>query len=98
MNPQQLLITTALPIAYHAKFRDQPNLDIVAAKVSLSPFHFQRLFYGMGWNKSKKFLQYISVAHAKQLLKRVKPHFLQQRMKRGLSGTSRLHDLFVNIE
>jgi hypothetical protein len=23
---------------------------------------------------------------------------LQQRMKRGLSGTSRLHDLFVNIE
>jgi AraC family transcriptional regulator of adaptative response/methylated-DNA-[protein]-cysteine methyltransferase len=70
MNPQQTINYNRIAAAglHHAKFQDQPNLDIVAAKVSLSPFHFQRLFYGMGWNKSK-FLQYISVAHAKQLLR-----------------------------
>lgn len=50
-------------------FKDQPNLDEVAAKVNLSPFHFQRLFTEWAGTSPKKFLQYISVAHAKKLLK-----------------------------
>ncbi|MCZ8283920.1 MAG: AraC family transcriptional regulator, partial [Bacteroidia bacterium] len=50
-------------------FKDQPNLDEVAEKVHLSPFHFQRLFTDWAGVSPKKFLQYISVEHAKQVLK-----------------------------
>jgi AraC family transcriptional regulator of adaptative response/methylated-DNA-[protein]-cysteine methyltransferase len=45
----------------------------------------------------KKFLQYISVEHAKSLLKQDLP-LSDVSFETGLSGTSRLHDLFINIE
>ena len=32
-----------------ANFKDQPNLDEVAEKVHLSPFHFQRLRIARHW-------------------------------------------------
>jgi AraC family transcriptional regulator of adaptative response/methylated-DNA-[protein]-cysteine methyltransferase len=101
MNPQQTINYNriAAAIAYIAQnFKDQPNLDIVAAKVSLSPFHFQRLFTEWAGTSPKKFLQYISVAHAKQLLKESQTTLFATAHETGLSGTSRLHDLFVNIE
>jgi AraC family transcriptional regulator, regulatory protein of adaptative response / methylated-DNA-[protein]-cysteine methyltransferase len=79
-------------------FKDQPNLDEVAAKVNLSPFHFQRLFTEWAGTSPKKFLQYISVAHAKKLLKENQATPFETAYETGLSGTSRLHDLFVNIE
>ena len=50
-----------------ANFKDQPNLDEVAEKVHLSPFHFQRLFSEWAGTSPKKFLQYISLQHAKKL-------------------------------
>ena len=53
-------------------FKEQPNLDIVAEKVHLSPFHFQRMFSEWAGTTPKKFLQYISVEHAKRLLKMTK--------------------------
>ncbi|WP_369764731.1 bifunctional helix-turn-helix domain-containing protein/methylated-DNA--[protein]-cysteine S-methyltransferase [Flavobacterium sp. WC2429] len=79
-------------------FKDQPNLDEVAAKVNLSPFHFQRLFTEWAGTSPKKFLQYISVAHAKKLLKENQTTLFEAAFETGLSGSSRLHDLFVNIE
>lgn len=78
-------------------FQEQPELDQVAKEVFLSPFHFQRLFKEWAGVSPKKFLQFISIQHAKKLL-------LQQRslaeasFETGLSGTSRLHDLFISIE
>ncbi|MGC4104338.1 bifunctional helix-turn-helix domain-containing protein/methylated-DNA--[protein]-cysteine S-methyltransferase [Ferruginibacter sp.] len=78
-------------------FKDQPNLDDVARQVHLSPFHFQKLFSDWAGVSPKKFLQFISVEYAKGLLKQ--NHSLSEvSFETGLSGTSRLHDLFMNIE
>lgn len=78
-------------------FQQQPDLDEVAKQVHLSPFHFQRLFKDWAGVTPKKFLQYISLEHAKQLLKR--DHSLADvSFETGLSGTGRLHDLFISIE
>lgn len=79
-------------------FKAQPNLDAVAEKVHLSPFHFQRMFTEWAGTTPKKFLQYISVEHAKLLLKNENASLFDASLQTGLSGTSRLHDLFVNIE
>ena len=79
-------------------FREQPNLDDVAQKVHLSPFHFQRLFNEWAGTSPKKFLQYISLEHAKKLLKDTQATLFDTAIETGLSGTSRLHDLFINIE
>lgn len=79
-------------------FKAQPNLDEVAEKVHLSPFHFQRLFSDWAGTSPKKFLQYITVEHAKKLLKENQTTIFETAHETGLSGTSRLHDLFVNIE
>ncbi|MCP9756063.1 methylated-DNA--[protein]-cysteine S-methyltransferase [Lacihabitans sp. CCS-44] len=79
-------------------FKAQPNLDEVAEKVHLSPFHFQRLFSEWAGTSPKKFLQYITVEHAKKLLKESQTSIFDTAHETGLSGTSRLHDLFINIE
>lgn len=79
-------------------FKEQPNLDAVAEKVHLSPFHFQRLFTDWAGVSPKKFLQYITVEYAKQLLKDKQATLFDAAFDTGLSGTSRLHDLFINIE
>jgi AraC family transcriptional regulator, regulatory protein of adaptative response / methylated-DNA-[protein]-cysteine methyltransferase len=79
-------------------FRNQPNLDEVAEKVHMSPFHFQRLFADWAGVSPKKFLQYISVEHAKEILKRDQASLFDAAFDTGLSGTGRLHDLFIKIE
>ncbi len=82
----------------NAHFRSQPNLEEVAEKVSLSPFHFQRLFSEWAGVSPKKFLQYITVTHAKKMLKENAATLFDTAFETGLSGTGRLHDLFINIE
>lgn len=78
-------------------FQQQPDLDEVAKQVYVSPFHFQRMFKEWAGVSPKKFLQYISVEYAKQLLQ--KQHTLSDvSFETGLSGTGRLHDLFISIE
>lgn len=80
-------------------FKGQPNLDEVAEKIHLSPSHFQRLFQEWAGTSPKKFLQYISVEHAKHLLNEDRQLSLfDVTHETGLSSTSRLHDLFVTIE
>lgn len=79
-------------------FKEQPDLDEVAAQVHLSPFHFQKLFTDWAGVSPKKFLQYISIEHAKRVLKEGRTSIFDAALETGLSGTGRLHDLFVNIE
>lgn len=79
-------------------FKEQPNLEDVAEKVHISPHHFQRLFTDWAGVSPKKFLQYISVEHAKQILKNKNSTLFEAAYETGLSGTSRLHDLFISIE
>jgi len=79
-------------------FNEQPNLDDVAEKVHLSPFHFQRLFTDWAGVSPKKFLQYITVERAKDILKMRQGSLNDAAYETGLSGTGRLHDLFINIE
>ena len=78
-------------------FKDQPSLDEIAASVNLSPHHFQRLFTRWAGVSPKKFLQYTTIEYAKAHLKKEKTLF-DVSMDAGLSGTSRLHDLFVTVE
>lgn len=79
-------------------FKKQPSLDEIAEQVYLSPFHFQRLFSEWAGTTPKKFLQYISIQHAKRLLKDQHATLSDTAFKTGLSSTGRLHDLFINIE
>ncbi len=79
-------------------FKNQPSLDEVAEKIHLSPFHFQRLFSEWAGVSPKKFLQYISIEHAKSILSDKNSTLFDAAFETGLSGTGRLHDLFVTIE
>ena len=89
----------ATAIAYiQEHFREQPDLDEVAAHVNLSPFHFQRLFSNWAGVSPKKFLQYTSIEYAKRLLGEQQASLFDTALETGLSGTGRLHDLFVNLE
>jgi AraC family transcriptional regulator, regulatory protein of adaptative response / methylated-DNA-[protein]-cysteine methyltransferase len=81
----------------NAHFRDQPDLERVAREAHLSPFHFQRLFKTWAGVSPKKFLEYISVERAKGLL-RENASLSETAFDTGLSGTGRLHDLFIKIE
>lgn len=78
-------------------FKEQPDLDEVAKQVHVSPFHFQRMFKDWAGVSPKKFLQYISIQHAKKLLEQ-KNNLSDTAFETGLSTTSRLHDLFIGIE
>lgn len=81
-----------------AHFRQQPSLEEVAAAVHTSPFHLQRLFTEWAGVSPKKFLQFISLQHAKAMLASGTISLTSAALHTGLSGTGRLHDLFVQIE
>jgi AraC family transcriptional regulator of adaptative response/methylated-DNA-[protein]-cysteine methyltransferase len=79
-------------------FKDQPSLDQVAEQLHMSPFHFQRLFKEWVGVSPKKYLQFLTVSYAKSQLSTDKNSLLNVAEDSGLSGTGRLHDLFVKIE
>ena len=79
-------------------FKQQPDLEKVAAQIHLSPFHFQRLFTEWAGVSPKKFLQFISIEHAKTMLKDKQATVFDAAFDTGLSGTGRLHDLFTKLE
>jgi AraC family transcriptional regulator of adaptative response/methylated-DNA-[protein]-cysteine methyltransferase len=85
-------------IAYiNHNFREQPSLEEISTAVNMSPFHFQRLFSEWAGVSPKKFLQYVSLRYAKHLLQR-NTTLMNVSNEIGLSSSSRLHDLFINIE
>ena len=67
-------------------FKTQPSLDEIAEKIHLSPFHFQRLFTEWAGVSPKKFLQYISVEHAKNILKEKQTTLFDAPYETGLSA------------
>ena len=76
---------------------EQPDLAAVAADVGLSPYHFQRLFRRWAGISPKRFLQCLTVEHAKRALAESRS-VLDAAFEVGLSGPGRLHDLFVATE
>jgi len=76
---------------------DHPSLDTIAAAVNLSPWHFQRLFTSWVGISPKRFLQHLTLNHAKRLLTNA-GSVLDVALDVGLSGPGRLHDLFVTYE
>lgn len=89
----------AKAISYiHHHFKEQPTLETIAEHIHLSPFHFQRLFKEWTGVSPKKFLQYMNVQYAKSLLENSVLSLSEAAYDTGLSGTGRLHDLFVSIE
>ncbi|MBF9220544.1 bifunctional transcriptional activator/DNA repair enzyme AdaA [Hymenobacter ruricola] len=80
-----------------ANFQAQPGLEELAEQAHWSPFHFQRKFQEWAGVSPKKFLQYLSLDHAKQML-RQQASVADAAYETGLSGTGRLHDLFVTLE
>jgi AraC family transcriptional regulator of adaptative response/methylated-DNA-[protein]-cysteine methyltransferase len=80
-----------------AHYQRQPDLRDVARHVHLSEYHFQRLFTRWAGISPKRFLQYLTLEHAKRLLKESRS-LLDATFESGLSSPGRLHDLFVTIE
>ena len=79
-------------------FKQQPSLEQIAAAVHMSPYHFQRLFTNWAGVSPKKFIQYLSLSYAKKILKQKSLSLFDTAHEVGLSGPSRLHDLFISIE
>ena len=75
----------------------QATLDDLAAEVNMSPAHFQRVFSAWVGVSPKRYQQYLALDHAKDMLAR---NFttLETADAVGLSGSGRLHDLFLRWE
>jgi len=80
-----------------ANYLEQPGLETVARAVHMSEFHFQRVFSRWAGISPKRFLQFLTVEHAKRQLAESKP-VLDATFDSGLSSPGRLHDLFVSVE
>lgn len=78
-------------------WREQPNLETLARETGLQPIQLQRVFSRWAGLTPKQFLQAITLDHAKALL-RDSASVLDTSYEVGLSGSSRLHDLFVTHE
>jgi AraC family transcriptional regulator, regulatory protein of adaptative response / methylated-DNA-[protein]-cysteine methyltransferase len=75
----------------------QISLDELAAQMGMSSGHFQRLFSNWVGVSPKKYQQYLTLDHAKSLLS---DRFttLETAHAVGVSGSGRLHDLFISWE
>lgn len=84
-----------LYLAEHAD--EQPSLEALAARASLSAPHFQRVFQRWAGVSPKRFVQYLTKTHALSLLEAGRSVF-DASLEVGLSSPSRLHDLLVEHE
>src|SRR5947208_16936052 len=99
ISPQAALDYTRIEKAIawlHDHATEQPELSDVAQAVHLSEYHFQRLFTRWAGISPKRFLQFLTVEHAKKQLAESKA-LLDVTFDTGLSSPSRLYDLFVTV-
>lgn len=75
----------------------QPTLDALAAAMGVSPGHCQKVFRRWCGLTPKSFLAALTLDHAKRLLDD-NSTVLEAALDSGLTGPSRLHDLFVDFE
>jgi AraC family transcriptional regulator, regulatory protein of adaptative response / methylated-DNA-[protein]-cysteine methyltransferase len=73
------------------------TLEALAARMGVSAAHFQRVFSAWVGVSPKRYQQYLLLDHARDLLAR-KFTLLETALETGLSGPSRLHDLFMTWE
>lgn len=73
------------------------TLDALAARMDMSPAHFQRVFTQWVGVSPKRYQQYLALDHARRLLAE-RFTTLETALATGLSGSGRLHDLFVKWE
>jgi AraC family transcriptional regulator of adaptative response/methylated-DNA-[protein]-cysteine methyltransferase len=73
------------------------SLEALAARMSMSPAHFQRVFTQWVGVSPKRYQQYLALDHARTLL-RDRFTTLATADAVGLSGPGRLHDLFLTWE
>ena len=78
-------------------FEEAPSLEETAAVAGLSPTHFQRVFKAGAGVSPKRFLQYLAAGEAKKAMT-LGQTVLEASFAAGLSGPSRLHDLFLVSE
>ncbi|SFL02553.1 bifunctional helix-turn-helix domain-containing protein/methylated-DNA--[protein]-cysteine S-methyltransferase [Shimia haliotis] len=83
--------------AHSADGGDVLSLEQLANEMGMSPAHFQRLFTKWTGVSPKKYQQYLTLGHAKVLL-RERFTTLETAGSVGLSGSGRLHDLFLRWE
>jgi AraC family transcriptional regulator of adaptative response/methylated-DNA-[protein]-cysteine methyltransferase len=76
---------------------DPVQLDDIAAQMGMSAAHFQRLFSRWVGVSPKRYQQYLMLGHAKEML-RNHATTLEAAYEVGLSGTGRLHDMFLRWE
>ncbi len=72
-------------------------LDELAARLGMSAPHFQRIFSAWVGVSPKRYQQYLALDHARYLLSQ-RMTTLETALGSGLSGSSRLHDLFLRWE
>lgn len=77
------------------RVRAQPTVDEVAGVVGLSPSHLHHVFRRWCGLSPKAFLQAVTLDRARHLLRNDDANLLDAAYELGLSGPSRLHDLFV---
>lgn len=75
----------------------QPSLEAIAARMGMSPSHFQKRFSRWVGVSPKRYVQYLTLNHAKTLLDQ-RHSVLDATYGTGLSSPGRLHDLFVRWE
>ncbi|WP_267555047.1 bifunctional helix-turn-helix domain-containing protein/methylated-DNA--[protein]-cysteine S-methyltransferase [Rhizobium rhizogenes] len=80
------------------EYRDQPSLETLADRLGQSPTQLQKTFTRWAGLSPKAFLQAVTLDHAKRLLRKEDLPLLETSFEVGLSGPSRLHDLFVTHE
>jgi AraC family transcriptional regulator, regulatory protein of adaptative response / methylated-DNA-[protein]-cysteine methyltransferase len=73
------------------------TLEDLAAKMKMSPAHFQRVFSQWVGVSPKRYQQYLTLGHARRLLAE-RHTLLSAAHEAGLSGSGRLHDLFLTWE
>lgn len=78
-------------------WRDQPELETIAARLGMEPTRLQKLFTRWAGLSPKAFLQALTLDHARALLEQ-SATVLDTAYEVGLSGPGRLHDLFVTHE
>jgi AraC family transcriptional regulator of adaptative response/methylated-DNA-[protein]-cysteine methyltransferase len=78
-------------------YTEQPSLEETAAIIGLGPHHFQRQFTNHVGVSPKKYVQFLTLEHAKRRLA-ASASVLDAAFDAGLSGPGRLHDLFVTHE
>ncbi len=78
-------------------FKSRPSLDQMAESVHLSKYHFNRLFKRWAGISPTQFLQFLTLEYTKQKLTESRS-LLDASLEAGLSGSGRLHDLFVTFD